>query len=54
MKNIKNMKPKVKELGGVLKLAAYELPKAILRKTFTNANQTDVFGKEAFAKKKKK
>ncbi len=46
---MKNIKPKVKELGGVLKLAAYELPKAILRKSFTNANQT-----EAFTKKKKK
>lgn len=52
---INNMKKKLKHLGKELassaKLVGYQLPKAILRKSFTSANVTDVFPD---MKKKKK
>lgn len=45
------IKANIKKLGSVAKTVGYKLPKAIIRKTFTNANQTDVFGPN-FGKKK--
>ncbi len=39
------VRPIIKKAVKVAKTVGYDLPKAILRKTFTNANVSDVFNK---------
>ncbi len=41
------VRPIVKKAVKVAKTVGYDLPKAILRKTFTNANVADVFSKKS-------
>jgi hypothetical protein len=37
------MKNQMKQFGQAAKMIGWELPKAIVKKTFTKANQTDAF-----------
>lgn len=50
---LKKIKSGAHRFGGALKVVGYDLPKTIIKRSFTNANITDHFPKGVAPRKKR-